>query len=368
MDLNFISSLCVASEEWKDIPLTYKVASGKEKTAQILRIMTGINGVFVICEGKKDMPDIYSALYHRLGIRNSLFCFVWTEGEAGGALYDPSQQSFIEIVDFVIGFESFYFNHLIPQSELHLYDFKNLEDYLKVQIPEIEEVPKEEDDRREKYVRPLISEEKLDHIADILLEMEGAALVDGNYLVDSDGSMKVKKIISASNGVGIPVLSGSVSKHLFPCEEVDGNKAYITTLAGGWFGLHKFQRGKWGQGLLYLLTCGVGGVFYVYDLIMMLIGNYYDTKVEYSMVEGHITQKKQRVYARPVRNKRIWALTVPVAMLFTWAVTTFVYIPTAQAITTAITTIVQDVAEDNLGSPIDGGSGAMDDYITIPEN
>lgn len=352
MDLNFISSLCYASEAWKNIPLTYKSLSGKEKSVQVPLILTGFNGVYVVCEGIKDMPEIYQSIQHKLGIKNGLFSFAWREGEEAGVLYDPSRQLFVEIANFADGFENFYMNHLIPQAELHLYDFGKLEDYLVEQTLEVEEIPKPEE-KTEKYIRPLITEDKLDKIADILLQMEDAGFVEGDYLIDPDGSMKVKKKISTTNGLGL--LSNGCSEHLFLCEEEDGNKAYLTTVLGGWFGLHKFKRSKWGQGLLYLLTCGVGGVFYTYDLIMMLMGNYYDTKVEYAMEEGHIIQKKQRIYSRPVKNKKKWAVTVPAALLLTWALATFVYIPVAQGISQAISTIVQEVAENNLSDTLEIG-------------
>lgn len=353
MELDFITTLCDEDEVWKEIPVTYRVSTGKEKTVHVPFILTCMNGIYVICREKQDIPEIYRVLRQKFGIREGLYIFVNEEDETGGFLYAPERYNFIEISDFEIGFENFFFNHLIPQSELHLYDFCKLEDYLDDQLLDDEELEIEREDDADKYIRPVVSETNMEHIIDALSKMEDAGYMDGDYLISRDGSMQVKKTITTGSALGFGVAFGNTSEHLFPCEDEDGDKSYLTALFGGWFGLHKFKRGKWGQGILYALTCGVGGVFYVYDLLMMLTGNYHDNKVEYSQVAGRITRKKQRIYARPVTNRKKYAITLLIAFLLSFTLTKFVYIPAVGLFSETITNIGRSYVEKNASDFMD---------------
>ena len=52
----------------------------------------------------------------------------------------------------------------------------------------------------------------------------------------------------------------------FRAGRVDYTVAWILLTFLGFFGVHRMYMGKWGTGILYLLTFGLLGVGYLYDL------------------------------------------------------------------------------------------------------
>lgn len=49
----------------------------------------------------------------------------------------------------------------------------------------------------------------------------------------------------------------------------DYSVAWLLLAFLGAFGLHRFYLGKWGTGLLYLLTCGLLGIGVIYDFLTL---------------------------------------------------------------------------------------------------
>ena len=49
----------------------------------------------------------------------------------------------------------------------------------------------------------------------------------------------------------------------------DYSVAWLLLAFLGPFGLHRFYLGKWGTGLLYLLTCGLLGIGVIYDFLTL---------------------------------------------------------------------------------------------------
>jgi TM2 domain-containing membrane protein YozV len=52
--------------------------------------------------------------------------------------------------------------------------------------------------------------------------------------------------------------------------------AFVLCFALGVFGIHRFYVGKTGTGILQLLTLGGLGIWTLYDLVMIVIGNFTD--------------------------------------------------------------------------------------------
>lgn len=91
---------------------------------------------------------------------------------------------------------------------------------------------------------------------------------NGEYTY-KDGSLYVSKSIAS----GFP-FGNLPEKVWFRCMESDGDGFFRIVLFGGLFGIHKFVTRQYMQGILYLITCGGCGVFYLYDLIAIQIKAY----------------------------------------------------------------------------------------------
>jgi TM2 domain-containing membrane protein YozV len=57
-----------------------------------------------------------------------------------------------------------------------------------------------------------------------------------------------------------------VADRRYVAGRVDYSVAWLLLVFLGWFGLHRFYLGKWGTGLLYLVTLALFGLGYLYDL------------------------------------------------------------------------------------------------------
>jgi len=52
--------------------------------------------------------------------------------------------------------------------------------------------------------------------------------------------------------------------------------AFLLCLFFGIFGVHRFYVGKVGTGLLQLVTCGGLGIWWLFDLLVILLGGFTD--------------------------------------------------------------------------------------------
>ena len=64
--------------------------------------------------------------------------------------------------------------------------------------------------------------------------------------------------------------------------ENKSSKDWLVTLLLAWFlgyfGAHRFYAGKIGTGVLQLVTLGGCGIWYIIDLIMILVGKFTDSE------------------------------------------------------------------------------------------
>jgi TM2 domain-containing membrane protein YozV len=68
--------------------------------------------------------------------------------------------------------------------------------------------------------------------------------------------------------------------------KIDFNVAWLLLAFLGLFGIHRMYLGKWLTGLLYLLTCGLLGVGYIYDL--------WTLNDQISLANGSLRQEMRR--------------------------------------------------------------------------
>ncbi len=104
------------------------------------------------------------------------------------------------------------------------------------------------------------------------------------------------------HGVRSRLFGYSYRDAYYPVAEDDPKRFLYVTLFLGIFGGHKFMAGEYGKGILYLLTCGGFGVFYVCDVLNILTENYCITQVNYmEEPDGGLVRRKLRIYLDGVR-------------------------------------------------------------------
>ena len=66
----------------------------------------------------------------------------------------------------------------------------------------------------------------------------------------------------------IPSMNRTAARR-FVAGPVDYSVAWILLTFLGWFGIHRFYLGKWGTGIIYLLTVGLLGFGVLYDYLTL---------------------------------------------------------------------------------------------------
>ena len=123
-----------------------------------------------------------------------------------------------------------------------------------------------------------------------------------DYKYTEDGVLLVRK--QEQEKAGALGLLPECRELWFRCSEKNSDWRYLQMVLGGWFGLHKFLKGSFFQGIGYLLSCGCFGVFYLSDLFSMVCGNYCVKKVSYVDKEGEVERRVQKIYYGPLQYRK----------------------------------------------------------------
>lgn len=168
-----------------------------------------------------------------------------------------------------------------------------------------------------------------------------------SFRMDEDGRRYVKRMEPVHLGV-LPITM-SYRERWFPCSDKDSDAQYLKMVLLGWFGYHRFREGKWLVGLFYLYTCGCFGVFYLYDLIEMILGNYWYTKVTYEKGEEGIVRQKRKYYYAPLQQKRRAFLLLPAAVFLCLILIFTLYGPLLQWVLALCATVInQGIIGDSI--------------------
>ena len=166
------------------------------------------------------------------------------------------------------------------------------------------------------------------------------------YRVISDGITLVKKMESYEFG-GISTMLGN-REVWYRCSEKEPEKQFLTMVLGGWFGLHKFLEKKYWQGIFYLLTCGCFGVFYLYDLFAMFVGDYSYKAIPYVEEDEGLKRTMKKIYYKPLEDKKKSFLLLLLAMGILFLAILLIYQPVGTFILEGevIDTVIQQMGKE----------------------
>lgn len=167
------------------------------------------------------------------------------------------------------------------------------------------------------------------------------------YRVISDGITLVKKMESYEFG-GISTMLGN-REVWYRCSEKEPEKQFLTMVLGGWFGLHKFLEKKYWQGIFYLLTCGCFGVFYLYDLFAMFVGDYSYKAITYVEEDEGLKRTMKKIYYKPLEDKKKSFLLLLLAMGILFLAILLIYQPVGTFILEGVLSEVIDTVIQQMG-------------------
>ena len=296
-------------------------------------IFVGMNGVYIVVDTslpEKEMKSLINTVKQKLNIIDTqLFSFIVSELDEDGTIckgsfYDYTEDTFIEYENIIEAFENCYANHLIPDVDLRNLTFHSPTDYLQ----RIEyESDLSDEDFETAYITPILSKQKIEKAITYLTEIYYKPTQDGNYRIYPDGSMEIKRTVTQN--VGIVRTFVPMREVYYPCTDIDGETFFKLALFGGWFGLHKFKTGNIGSGIFYALTLGFCGVFYILDLVSILIGGYSYNSICDVKENDNSNYVKRKYYSRPLAkgNKKKAILGIILALIIIIVVLRFVYVP-----------------------------------------
>lgn len=319
-----------------DIPIEI-TQKGKKTTEIISLILAGINGIYLFVIESKKQTEILSEFCRRIRHpTNGIFLFYIEE--ENWHLFDCEINESILLQDMVEEFQIFYENHLLTEIDKIRFDMGTTRDYLitHCQIEEQESIPKEDT----AYVRPVIISNELERIESILEEMENKPILDGKYRVFPDGRMEVQKLETRKLGfLDTMYVQGEC---WCPCSDENPDICFLFMIFTGWFGFHKWKEKRILSGLLYSLTGGFCGIFYIIDLVAMIMGNYSSCQIIYHETEAGLIRGKQRIFYRPLQKKRAALIGLLASFGIAYFTIYFLYRPIYQMIMIGISGLMAE--------------------------
>lgn len=316
MNYTQYEEIAVISDHYKDLMIDGQILSS---------LSVGTNGIYVCVEPTDEPCDVkgmYELIKKKLHLRDGqLFLFFVSDDTDDGIFYDYISGA-VKLENVCEAYSNCYYNHLIPQADLFHLAFHAPADYCKEIMYETDTVAYDPD--ADQYVAPVVSIRQMEMIKDLLDQASLAPVCDGRYRIYPDGSMEIKKMTTETIGGIVPTFVEKEAVY-FPCMDMDGDQFFLLTLLGGWFGLHKYKTGNYLHGLMYTLTFGCCGVFYVLDLLAILAGTYNYTTVIRDKSGGVAEYQKKRFYSRPLKFKKGALLLTLVGTVAAYFLTKYVY-------------------------------------------
>ena len=192
----------------------------------------------------------------------------------------------------------------------------------------------------------VLDERTLERLIDIITPLAGIERpcdtvryeADGTKYIQKDSDLKIGKINTGLIG----------RKMWYRVSEILPEKVACYIAFGGSVGLHKFMNGEFGQGFLYLLTSGFGGILPVLDLIALFTGGYSYQEVIYYQEECGIQRRSEKIYVERCCGlfKCLLAIGITLAVGILW--THFVYASALELVIQLITEIGINIAETQM--------------------
>jgi TM2 domain-containing membrane protein YozV len=339
MDRELLKEISAVSEFYEDISIDGNNLS---------LIFTGMNGVYIWIEGNSQHTELYATVKKKLGLKDGqLFLFEISDGDSG-SFYDYIN-GFVSMKNIYAAYENCYANHLIPQAVQFHISFESPASYC--EMVELDEVPDNDEDA-DSYIVPVIPEKQLVAVEKKLISILEEPVLNGQYRIYPDGHMEVKRTVTQSiAGISTFMETGTV---YYPCMDMDGDKFFLLTFLGGWFGIHKFKTGNYLKGLFYALTCGCCGVFYVLDLLSIILGGYNYSMVSADKSSGTVSFQKKKYYSRPLQHKLRAIVLTLVAVVISFLLVKFLYVSVLEHVNVFISSLLSDTEfADNLVNLLD---------------
>lgn len=337
-DISCLSAIADDSQIYTNIPVKLRRwnphKNDSEKTLSYIDfVFTGTNGIYVFGRSVEALERFTEEAHIPM---NQAYLFLNDTKTNTTYLYDLIEQKQIPLTNEYENFETFYDNHRIPQVDLPHYNFPDLESYLYEQTPdEFKEAVTYTGNAV--YVKPIIAVSELNEI-----EKQIEKLIQGDsskIRINEDGIWEVKKTLSRHlmlMDTFIPI-----KEKWYPCIEKDPDQMYLVTFLGGMLGAHRWINKQFGSALLYTLTCGLGGVGYVYDLFTMLMGNYHVQDNEYVKDSQKVIHLDKHVnFLKPIGKKMRALLLLLISIPLAYATVRFVYLPVYRVVAMAISSVI----------------------------